>query len=242
MIPAFSTAMSAGVVAEVAARGRRAIGVITATAAVGDVGGVPGAAHARPRRPRRRPGRRRTRRTPSPTTVSKNDSGCSLSRVDELGVRRDVGVGRDERSSRQRLAVEQIRSVIDSTCGLVNRPVRSPSAASSVSIIRRRGGLAVGAGQVDDRVGLLRVAEQVGERLDAVERRVELGLGPAREQGALDLGVGLGVGQPRGRACRWPWRVRRRCQTSRLRVYGDRPGSPRPAERGTESPRQSRHP
>ena len=53
-------------------------------------------------------------------------------------------------------------------------------------------GLAVGAGQVDHRVAALRVAEQLDEGPDPVERRLEPGLRPARQQGVLDLGEGLG--------------------------------------------------
>ncbi|CAB4707048.1 unannotated protein [freshwater metagenome] len=55
-----------------------------------------------------------------------------------------------------------------------------------------RRGLAVGAGQVDDGVGRLRVAEQLDQRLDPVQRRLQPGLGPAREQRVLDLVEGLG--------------------------------------------------
>ena len=92
----------------------------------------------------------------------------------------------------------QIRSLIRSRWGLVKRPVRRSSARSSVSIIRAGRGLAVGAGQVDHRVGALRVAEQLGEGADPVERGLEPGLGPAREQGVLGLGEGLGEAGLRG--------------------------------------------
>ncbi len=112
--------------------------------------------------------------------------------VDQVGVRRDVVERAHELLVVERLAVDEIRSVIRSTCGLVNRPVRRSRARSRVSIIRDGRGLAVGAGQVDHRVRRLRVAEQLGERPDPVERRLEPGLGPAREQGVLDLGEGLG--------------------------------------------------
>ena len=53
-------------------------------------------------------------------------------------------------------------------------------------------GLAVGAGEVDRGVGALGVAEHLHEGLDAVQGRVEPGLGPAAQQRVLDLGVGLG--------------------------------------------------
>ena len=63
--------------------------------------------------------------------------------------------------------------------------------------------LAVGAGDVDDRVRALRVAEHLDERADAVERRRDAGLGPAVVELGLDgaqLGERLGVVlDPRGR-------------------------------------------
>ena len=71
-----------------------------------------------------------------PTTVSKKDSGCAVG-VDEVEDGRDVEVGlRRTASSVSGSPSRQIRSVIDSTCGLVNRPVRRPRARSSASIIR----------------------------------------------------------------------------------------------------------
>ena len=85
-----------------------------------------------------------------------------------------------------------IRSVIDSRCGLVNRPTRRPSGAIRVSIIRAVEVLPLVPVRWIDRVAALRVAEQLHERLDPVQRRVELRLGPAAQQGVLDLGVGLG--------------------------------------------------
>ena len=62
-------------------------------------------------------------------------------------------------------------------------------------------GLAVGAGEVDHRVGTLRVGQQVDHCAHAVERRLELGLGPAGVELALDLlpageqAIGLVVGE-----------------------------------------------
>ena len=52
------------------------------------------------------------------------------------GERRDVVVGLRNCSSVSGSPSTEIRSVIDSTCGLVNRPVRSPVARIRVSIIR----------------------------------------------------------------------------------------------------------
>ena len=71
-----------------------------------------------------------------PTTVSKNDSGWGLARVDEVGVRRDVVEGAHEGLSSSGSPSTQIRSRIRSTCGEVNRPVRSSKARSSESTIR----------------------------------------------------------------------------------------------------------
>ena len=56
--------------------------------------------------------------------------------VDEVRVGRDLVVGVQNCSSLIGSPSIVIRSVIDSTCGLVNRPVRRPAARSSVSIIR----------------------------------------------------------------------------------------------------------
>ena len=85
-----------------------------------------------------------------------------------------------------------IRSVIDSRCGLVNRPTRSPRVAISVSTIRAVEVLPLVPVRWIDRVGALGVAEQLHERLDAVQRGVELGLRPPAQQRVLDLGIGLG--------------------------------------------------
>ena len=56
----------------------------------------------------------------------------------------------------------------------------------------RGAGLAVGAGQVHHRIGLLGLAEQLGEGGDPVQRGLEAGLGPAGQQGLLGVGVGRG--------------------------------------------------
>ena len=85
----------------------------------------------------------------------------------------------------------------------------------------RRAALAVGAGQVDHRVRLLRVAEQFGQRLDPAEAGRHPVLGPASGQGGDDLGVGLvgrhsepslGIGASRlsnsARSVRWMSSVR----------------------------------
>ena len=51
--------------------------------------------------------------------------------------------------------------------------------------------LAVGAGQMDDRVRMLGVAEQFGERADPPEACRHPMLWPACRQGGDDVGVGL---------------------------------------------------
>ena len=126
------------------------------------------------------------------TTVSKNDSGWSLVGVDEVGVRRDVVERRDEGLLADGLAVEadplghrlQVRAGEPADAQADGRDQRLDHP--------RRGGLAVGAGEVDRGVAALGVAQQLHERLDAVQRRVQLGLGPPAQQRVLDLGVGLG--------------------------------------------------
>ena len=135
MIPAFSRAIAAGVPPRYCAWST-AIGSTTATVRVGDVGGVPRAAHADL-------DDRHVDRGVGEGGVGHRDDGLEerqrvvLLGVDEVGVRRDVVEGAHEllvgRAARRRC---EIRSVIRSTCGLVNRPVRRSSARSSVSIIR----------------------------------------------------------------------------------------------------------
>ena len=70
------------------------------------------------------------------------------------------------------------------------RPVRSPMRASSASIIRAVRGLAVGAGQVDDGVAALRLAEQLDEGRDPVQRRAPAGSPASGRAGPFGLGVG----------------------------------------------------
>ena len=73
-------------------------------------------------------------------------------------------------------------------CGLVNSPVRSPAGAQQRFDHPRGRGLAVRPGDVDDRAGPLRVAEQVREVGDPVQGRVDGVLGPAVRDLPLDLG------------------------------------------------------
>ena len=114
--------------------------------------------------------------------------------VDDLRVCRHVGEGVDEQAFGQRLAVEadafghRLQVWTGEPAGA---QIECPQQGVDHPARRR---LAVGAGQVDHRVGVLRVAEQPAERSDAVEGRFEASLGPPAEQSALDLGV-------RGRSC-----------------------------------------
>ena len=174
--------------------------------AVGDVRGVPGAAHADldDRGVDRRVGERGVGHGDRHLEERQRD----LRRVvDDLGVRGDVGERVDEPVLGQRLAVE--------ADALGHRLQVRAGEASGAQVEGTQQGvdhargrrLAVGAGEVDDRVGPLGVAEQAAERADAVEGRVEAGLGPPAEQGLLDLGVrGSHRGQYRGHPvdpCQW---------------------------------------
>ena len=71
-----------------------------------------------------------------PTTVSKNDSGCGWSASTSSTYGATSLKARTNASSSSGSPSMQIRSLIRSTCGLVNRPVRRLSARSRVSIIR----------------------------------------------------------------------------------------------------------
>ena len=110
--------------------------------------------------------------------------------VDDLGVRRDVGERVDEQLLGQRHAVE--------ADPLGHRlQVRAGEAAGpQVEGAQQRvdhtagGRLAVGAGEVDDRIGPLGVSEQSADGSDPVEGRLETCLGPPAEERALDLRVG----------------------------------------------------
>ena len=109
-----------------------------------------------------------------------------------MGVRRDVVEGADELLVGQRLAVDADPLVHPLEVG-AGEPARAQVEGAQQGVDHPAGrGLAVGAGQLDHRVVPLRVAEQLGERADPVERRLEPGLRPAGEQGVLRLGEGLG--------------------------------------------------
>ena len=134
MIPAFSTAISAGVSPRYLAWST-ATGSTTATAASATL-----VASHEPPMPTSTTatstGASANRAYAMPTIVSKNDSGCS-----SLASTRWVYGATSLNAATNSSSVSgspstEIRSVIRSTCGLVNRPVRRSSARSSVSIIR----------------------------------------------------------------------------------------------------------
>ena len=70
------------------------------------------------------------------TTVSKNDSGWSCSSSTRWVYGATSLNARTKASSSSGRPSRLIRSVIDSRCGLVNRPTRRPAATISASIIR----------------------------------------------------------------------------------------------------------
>ncbi len=82
----------------------------------------------------------------------------------------------------------EMRSVMSTRCGLVNRPVRRVVLADQPLHHARRRRLAVGAGQVHDAVGQLRVAQQPARLAHAVQRRVDPVLGVAVEDLRDDVG------------------------------------------------------
>ena len=135
MIPAFSTAIAAGVVAEVlrVVDGDRQH---DGDRAVGDVGGVPRPAHADLDDGRRRPARRRRRRTPSRRRSRRTTAGAAWSASTRWVYGATSLNARTNASSSSGSPSMEIRSLIRSTWGLVNRPVRRSRARSRVSIIR----------------------------------------------------------------------------------------------------------
>ena len=111
--------------------------------------------------------------------------------VDHRDVRGDLAPGLVEALVGDRLAVD------GDPLGHV-RHVRGGEAAGPQPVRAqqrldhgRRAALAVGPGQVDHRVGPLRVAEQLGQRGDPAQARRDPVLGPAAGQRGDDLGVGL---------------------------------------------------
>ena len=219
MIPAFSIAILAGE-SPSSGRGRRR-SAAPRDGAVGDVGGVPGAAEADldhghvdrgvGERGERHPDdrleeRQRVGLVPSTRWVygatslkARTNASSSAAAVDADPLAHPLDVRAGEAAGAQLEGAQQG----------VDHP--------------RRRGLAVGAGQVDHRVAALRVAEQLGERADPVERRLEPGLGPAGQQGVLDLGVGLGEAGSQSGSVRAPPSLARRPTRGRRLSPGGRP-------------------
>ena len=135
-------------------------------------------------------------RQPAPSLRSSSTS---------VEVGRDLVVGLDEALGRSTGSPSSaIRSRDRVRCGLVNRPVRSPSARSSVSIIRAVEVLPLVPVRWIDRVGALRVAEQ-RRRSALIRSRVGLDrvLAAAGEDLRLDLALRVApaaavVGRPSG--------------------------------------------
>jgi hypothetical protein len=115
-----------------------------------------------------------------------------LAPVDEMGVGRDVVERGDELLVGERLPVDRdaLGHPLDVRAG--EAPGAQVQGAQQGVDHPGRRGLAVGPGELDDRVAGLRVAEQLGERADPVQGRIELGLGPARQERVLRLREGLG--------------------------------------------------
>ena len=181
------------------------IGVITAIFGVGDVGRVPGAAEPDldDRDVHRDVGERGI-----------GHGGEDL----ELGQRQAVRPGPTPRrpgrcTARCRCRTRTYRSAEIGAPSMAIRSVtrlqvrRGEPAGPQPGPVQQRidhpggGGLAVGAGDLDDRVGRLRVAQQVEQRGDPVQRRRDLHLGAPPVQQRLDHGQASAAARPapRGR-------------------------------------------
>ena len=107
--------------------------------------------------------------------------------VDHANVRGNILPGTHEALTRDRVAfqrdalahVEQVRAREAARLHTKSTQQRVDHA--------RRGGLTVRARDVDRRVGVLRVAQDIESELDAVERGVDVVLGRARDDGLVDL-------------------------------------------------------
>jgi hypothetical protein len=108
--------------------------------------------------------------------------------VDQIQVRRDLHVRLYEGLGRQRVAVEAdpLGDRLQVRAGVAAHP--KAEAAQDRVDHPRGGGLAVGAGDQDHRDRPLRVAEDVHQVADPIQRRVELGLRPAGGERRLHLG------------------------------------------------------
>src|SRR6185312_11424248 len=110
-----------------------------------------------------------------------------LARVDQVEVGLDLLVRPDEPLGGQRHPVQADPLGDGGQVRAGEQPGAQPAGAQQG--LGHPGGrrLAVGAGQVDHRVGALRVTEQLGQGPDPVQGRVDGMLGPAGHDGPLDL-------------------------------------------------------
>jgi hypothetical protein len=109
--------------------------------------------------------------------------------VDQVEEGCDVEVGLDERLLVERLAVDAdpLGHRLDVRAG---EPAGAQPAGADERVDHAsRAGLAVGAGEVHDLVGAVRVTHELGQGLDPVEAGLEAGLGPPPEEGSLHVGV-----------------------------------------------------
>ena len=120
-------------------------------------------------------------------TSKKDSRTLAARRVDQVEVRRDVVVRRDEPLRVDRLAVEGDPLADECRCGLVNRPVRRPNARSSASIIRAVEVLPLVPVTWITGEARCGIAEQVDQRADPVQRRARSRApGPLADQLELD--------------------------------------------------------
>ena len=119
--------------------------------------------------------------------------------VDELDQRCDLVVGGDELLTRDRLARQRdpLTDVVQVRRG--EAPRGEPALAQDRVDHPARRRLAVGAGEMDRGVGALRVAGELHDRADAVERRADVVLGGAGQDLLLDLAHPLHLLEVAGR-------------------------------------------
>ena len=131
-----------------------------------------------------------------PVSTSKNDSGGPPAR--RCGGRRARGTARCRRTPRRsarcrrRSPSRRIRSRTECRCGLVKQAGAQAEGAQQRLDHARGRGLAVGAGEVDDRDAGLRVAEQVDQPPDPVEGRLEPVSGQRSAQRRASTAVAAG--------------------------------------------------
>ena len=123
-----------------------------------------------------------------PVSTSKNDIGTWLAPVHHRRVRHDLLVQIDEALRVDRLAVQADPLAHGGQVRAGEQPGAQAAGAQQRVDHARGRRLAVRPGDVDDRVGPLRVAEQAREVGDPVQGRIDGVLGPAFRDLPLDLG------------------------------------------------------